>query len=81
MEWKYWRLIKNRFPHDKWYKEHDLLIPLTNRRSLQEVSLQELMELLQILKDLEYNYDSIKLNLPRQQSIKNSLHFHLGTYK
>lgn len=81
MEWKYWRLIPNEFPHSLIAKEHDLLIPIRVFPTLEEATMEEIVELMYILfNDLVNNYDSVKLNFPRQQTVRNHLHFHLMVY-
>lgn len=83
MEWKYWKLIKNDFPHDLIHSDHDLLIPLRVFSSLKEMNLQEATELYHLLSsELANNYDTIKINYPRQQTVLNHFHIHLvSNYK
>ncbi len=81
-EWTYWRLIDNRYPHDRWYTRHHLLIPKRVFPTIKEATASELMELFSILfTDLDNNYDSVKINYLRQQTKPEHLHFHLADYK
>jgi diadenosine tetraphosphate (Ap4A) HIT family hydrolase len=77
-EWKHWRLIPNEYPHDLVCIEHDLLVPKRIFSEPLKMELEEQMELLSILfNDLKNQYDTIKINYPRQQSVLNHWHLHL----
>jgi hypothetical protein len=81
-EYKEWRVIDNDYPHDRITKVHHLLIPkrqVTRPIYLNEYEIAELDGLLEHV--LPKEYDAILMNFPRQQSIKNWMHFHLYVYK
>lgn len=78
MAWKYWRLIPNKYPHDLVCEEHDMLVPIRVFSSVTDMNLSEATELLYILtKELQNQYDTVKMNYPRQQTVLNHLHIHL----
>ena len=81
IEWKFWKLVKNQYPHDLVLKEHDLLIPLRVFALPGEMTMNEIRELFEILEELSNQYDSIKFNYPVQQSVRNHFHLHLQVNK
>ena len=82
MDWYYWRVIENRYPHDMEASVHHLLLPQRKFAKIEDATAKELAELYTILFDYLYNkYSAVKMNYPRQQSVHNHFHIHLLTYK
>jgi hypothetical protein len=77
-----WRIIENDYPYDKIAKIHHLLIPkrqVDRPLMLNEYEVAEYMGILEHV--IPKTYDAILLNMPKQQSIKGWMHYHLLTYK
>lgn len=69
-----WILLNNRFPYDRYYKEHLVLAPIRHTNTLRP---EELWEGWEIMQELCKTYDHIKLNCDAQQSIKGHIHWHI----
>lgn len=80
LQWKYWKLIYNRFPYDAVFAEHEMLVPLTPVRTRDQLSFGAVVELNTILNELANQYDIVFENLPRKRSIKALYHLHLCRY-
>ena len=76
----YWKLIKNRFPYDAVFKQHDMLIPKRTFEHRKSMSLAEQSELMNIIEILEGDYDVMFENMPSKKSIKTLFHIHLAVY-
>jgi len=76
-DFKYWRIVKNKFPYDLIAEKHDMLVP---KRHVDEVSLNEdeISELREIKReyiDSEYSY--IIEAMSKNKSIPAHFHIHL----
>jgi len=81
-EWKYWKLIPNKYPHDRLYAYHDLLIPKRMLATLRETKPKELEEYIEITtRALVDDYDCVFINFPSKQTIRTLFHAHLGVFK
>lgn len=81
IDYKYWRVINNRFPYNAVLAEHNLLIPRRVVAERAELNLQEVHELAEILDELKNNYDFVMENFPHKRSVLYHYHLHLGLYK
>jgi len=82
VEFKEWRIIDNTFPYDTIAKTHHMLVPkrqFARPLHMDEYEVAELEGLLEHV--LPETYDMIALNFPRQQSVKDWLHYHLIVLK
>lgn len=80
-EWQCWKLIKNRFPYDGCFQEHDLLIPIREISFKHQMTDVERFELDQIIADYaEPNYDVVFENMTSRRSIMSLYHIHFGKY-
>lgn len=80
LEWKYWRLVNNRFPYTKVATAHAMVV-LKRNCSISEVSANELAELwLTILPWADKVYDTSIINMAAMRSIASTPHIHLITY-
>lgn len=78
-EYKYWLLIKNRFPYDKVYTNHLLLAPKRHVAELYEITEAEHQELDKLFDEIPHN--QVILNKRADRSIPRHFHFHLVTIK
>ncbi len=80
-EFKYWRLVPNRFPYDRYFSKSDMLV--TKRHvDESELSQEERGELIELKSQvLIDDYDVILENLPKQKSIPHHHHIHLAKIK
>lgn len=78
-EYKFWVLLQNKFPYNKWGNEHWLLAP--KRHVEEEIYLleDERIELYKILASLNYNMQI--LNKKEDRSVPHHFHYHLLTLK
>lgn len=81
--WSHWRMIRNRFPYDMLFMQHDMLIPIrsgvADRWQLND---DEKAEFELILREFVYpNYDLWFENCPKRRSVLVTYHIHLATYK
>jgi len=81
-EFEYWRIIPNKYPHDRIYRIHNMLVPKRVFPSLMNATKPERREYFQLLtSELINDYDCAVMNFPSQQSITNHFHTHLGVVK
>ncbi len=87
-EFKYWRIIRNRYPHDKLSEyivteQHALLLPIRQVAYLSDLTINEQYELNNLLDFglVKLGYDTYPKNGPSMQSIQDHLHFHLYVWK
>ncbi len=81
LEYKHWRIIRNRFPYDAVLEEHDMLVPKRVVAERKDLTLEEARELTDILEEMKNSYDFVMENFPRKRSILYHYHLHLGRYK
>ena len=80
-EFKYWRIIHNRFPHDRHHTTHHLIV-LKRDCDANKLSDAEIIELhRRVIVWAESRYDIMKLNMPGLRSIKLTPHYHLMSLK
>lgn len=79
-QWRYWKLIKNRFPHDKLNTRHNMIV-LLRECSLWDIAPAELLELWLIFAEMDAEYDYIKINLKSLRSVHGIPHIHIADYK
>ena len=76
-EWDHWKLVPNRFPHDRLNKVH-LMLVLKREANIYAITNAELDELWRkILPELDSLYHYVKLNLRAMRSISNVPHLHI----
>ncbi len=80
-EYKYWRLMPNMFPYDRYFTKSDMLVTKrhTDERGLTKEEREEFLDLKS--KVLTDQYDSILDHLPKQRSIPHHCHYHLVEFK
>lgn len=80
LEWKYWRLVHNRFPYTKTTKAH-MMVVLKRDCLIYEISAEELAELwTTILPWADKVYHASIINLAAARTIKSTPHIHLINY-
>lgn len=80
-DFDYWKIIANRFPHDRHHTFH-ILVVLRRDCAVHEVSLEELEELwFSILPWADRTFDYVKFNLSSMRSITQTPHLHLYVLK
>lgn len=79
-EWTFWKLVPNKYPHNKLNVKHDMLV-LKRPIGVWSMSLHEWAELYRILAEVDDQYDYSKLNLSAMRSINTTPHVHLCVYK
>lgn len=80
-EWTYWKLVPNRFPHDKLNTKH-LMLVLKREVDLWSLSNYEIYELWrEILPELDSQYDYVKLNFQAMRSVNGVPHLHVCVYR
>lgn len=79
---KYWKIIKNRFPYDRIAKKHNMLVPIRHVVE-DDLNQKELIEFKKIknsfLKDSDYDY--IMEASPKIKSMPTHFHLHLIVLK
>lgn len=80
-EYKYWRVVRNRFPHDLHHTVNDLLVLKRKCPSILKLRPWELWELRRVYQDMSKLYDKVGLNLPTMISVPDFVHFHLYIFK
>ena len=79
--WSYWRLVPNRFPHDKLNRKHLMIVLNRECDSLWDITDFELKQLWRtILPYLDDKYDYFKINGKALRSINNVPHLHVCVY-
>ena len=76
-EWKYWKLIKNRFPHDRHHVESDLLVLKEQGLTFFTLTADQYAELRLIYTEIYKEYDYMKINFPSVISVPEFVHVHL----
>lgn len=80
-DFQYWKIIANRFPHDRHHSAH-VLIVLKRDCPVDKISLEELEELwFGIFPWADKVFDYVKLNLSTLRSINHTPHLHLCVLK
>lgn len=80
-EWTYWKLIPNRFPHNKLNTKH-MMIVLKRGCDIWSLTNYEIYELWrEILPELDDQYDYVKLNLSAMRTVAGTPHLHVCIYK
>ena len=79
-DYRYWKIIENRFPHSKIADENHLLV-LKRECTLEHIKPAEWMEFRRILQEIGASYDNVVYNLPGMSSIKSIVHCHLYRLK
>ena len=80
IDFKHWYVIKNRYPYNTAFCEHDMILPRRVFATRGEISIAEAIELDTILDDLKHQYDVVFENLPHRRSVLTHYHLHLGRY-
>lgn len=80
MDFVYWKIISNRFPHTRIADENHLLV-LKRECVISDITAAEWLEFLDILKRVGHMYDTVTYNLPGVSSVKNIVHCHLYRLK
>lgn len=77
----YWRVVENKFPHDRHHTKH-LLVILKRKCRFDELSLAELQELWHsVIFWADDKFDYIKFNFASVRTVPNIPHLHLLTLK
>ncbi len=81
-QFKFWKIINNKFPYDKIAKEHHMLIPIRHCKE-EDLSKEELDELKEIKKGYinDYAYNYILESTNKVKSIPEHFHLHLLVLK
>lgn len=79
-EWKFWRLIDNRYPYSTCFKKHHMLMPIRQAANRELLTALEQNELHQIMQELAPDYDIVFENTLKRQSQPGWLHIQLGEY-
>lgn len=75
LEFKYWRVIPNRFPYDQIAKRHDMIIPIRHTAEPNEEEMAEFKEIKESYINDTYRY--IFEATHRTKSIPSHFHLHL----
>lgn len=76
-EWDHWKLVANRFPHDRLNAKH-LMVVLKREANIFAITNAELDELWRtVLPELDDQYHYVKLNLAAMRSVANVPHLHV----
>ncbi len=78
-EYKYWILVKNKFPYDKVFKNHNMLATRRHVEELYELTDEEHQELDRLFDEIPHN--QAILNKRADRSIPRHFHLHLVTIK
>ena len=76
IEWKYWALMYNQFPYDKVYETHDLLF-CKRHVDWGDLTVKEITEYNQIMKELRPLYHQLVENIGSRISQPSHYHIHL----
>jgi len=81
-EYKHWVLLKNKFPYDAVYKNHNMLVVKRHIKTLSEQTPEEQAEFNKIVdeKKDEAKHQLLMLNAEVRRTIPEHLHFHLVDY-
>jgi hypothetical protein len=82
VEYKYWKIIANDFPHTKISEWSDMLI-LKRKALFSELKFVEIAELFKLIVQINESnaYHKFELNFTNMQSVKDIVHFHLQYLK
>ncbi len=80
-EFKYWMILKNRFPYDRIYEKSHMLAVKRHAASEADLTVNEIMELRMIKKDHLKNYHVLLENVGARISIKDHFHLHILKFK
>lgn len=78
---RYFKIINNRFPHDRVAATHHLLVPRRKFNHWTMMNRHERKEFKKIDIYLSQHYDCIKLNYPSVISVPDVIHWHLYVLK
>ena len=78
-EFKYWVLVKNRFPYSNVFKNHRMLASKAHVTNYNELEAEAKLELEELLAELDY--DMCIINKKNKRSIPLHYHRHLVTLK
>ena len=81
IEFEHFRIIPNKYPHDKIAKTHHLLIPKRRIDSWTKFNRKERKEFKKLDGFLRHKYDSISQNYPSLLSVRDIVHWHLYILK
>jgi len=78
-EYRYWYIIKNRFPYDTMVRVNDMLVSKRAVSTFKELKADEITEYSQILEELteSKSYDARIENFPHVKSVTQHIHIHL----
>ena len=76
-DFKYWKIVENRFKHDKFATTNHMIVLKREAAGLKEIKPLEWLELMKIVIEVRNLYDSFMYNFPNMSSIKNIPHAHL----
>lgn len=77
-DYVHWRVIQNRYPYSVAFKRHHLLLPKRMVANETELTVEEITDLREIKKTI--NYDIIMENLGQSRSVLDHYHVHLLSY-
>lgn len=80
-DYTYWRIVKNRFSHNKLARINHMLVLKRECSGLLHIRIQEWVELLWIILEIYPKYNCMLFNFPGMSSIKNIPHIHLYILK
>lgn len=81
LNFKYWKVIENRFPYDSCFQTHHMLIPkrkFSRRFQMTDDELDELDFFIDTY--AEEHYDIVFENMMKRRSIAGLFHLHLAKY-
>jgi hypothetical protein len=80
-DWTHWKLVQNRFPHNKIVTKHQMVV-LKREANIWAIKQEELIELWYvILPWADERYHFAKINLVAMRSINAVPHIHLCDYQ
>lgn len=80
-DFHYWKIVSNRFPHDRHHTRH-ILIVLKRDCGVYQICLEELEELwYQVMPWAEDKFDCLKFNMRSLRSVNQTPHLHLLVIK
>lgn len=80
-DYKYWRIVDNRFPHTRIADTNHMIVLKRECKSLMLIKPMEWVELLKIVVEVASDYDNFAYNLPSMSSVKTIPHAHLYKFK
>lgn len=81
LDFKYWRIVENRFPHDRITTINHMIVLKRECRSILFIKPMEWVELLRVVIEVSSDYDTFTFNFPTMSSVKNIPHAHLYILK